>query len=66
MRLAYSVSAICSGRTGRATLYSDRVKFTWQLKRDMPGLDIFGHGVRGMVDKAEALDLYAYLIVLEN
>ena len=60
------ISTVCSERTGRGTLHSARVDFTRQLKSDIPGLDIFGHGVKSMVDKAEALDPYMFHIAVEN
>lgn len=61
-----SISTVCSQRTGNVTLHSSRVDFTWKLKEDLPELDIFGHGVNPMNDKAEALDPYRYHIAVEN
>jgi hypothetical protein len=61
-----SISTVCSKRTGNVTLHSTRVDFTWRLKEDLPELDIFGHGVNPMNDKAEALDPYRYHIAVEN
>ena len=61
-----TISTVCSERRGRATLHSARVDFTWRLKDEMPELAIFGHGVRDMVDKAEALDPFRYHIAVEN
>jgi hypothetical protein len=60
------ISTVCSERTGNVTLHSTRVDFTWRLKGDLPELDIFGHGVNPMNDKAEALDSYRYHIAVEN
>ena len=60
------LSTVCSKRTGNVTLHSTRVDFTWRLKDDLPELDIFGHGVNPMLDKAEALDPYRYHIAVEN
>ncbi|MGB3210833.1 MAG: glycosyltransferase family 10 [Desulforhopalus sp.] len=60
------ISTVCSQRTGNITLHSTRVNFTWRLKEDLPELDIFGHGVKPMNDKAEALDPYKYHIAVEN
>jgi len=60
------ISTVCSERTGNVTLHSTRVDFTWRLKGDLPELDIFGHGVNPMNDKAEALDPYRYHIAVEN
>lgn len=61
-----TISTVCSERTGKATMHSTRVEFTWRLKEEMPELDIFGHGVRNMIDKAEALEPYRYHIAVEN
>jgi hypothetical protein len=61
-----NISTVCSQRTGKVTLHSARVEFTWQLKEDLPELDIYGHGVNPMNDKAEALDPYRFHIAVEN
>jgi hypothetical protein len=60
------ISTVCSRRTGNTTLHSTRVNFTWKLKEELQELDIFGHGVNPMDDKAEALDPYKYHIAVEN
>jgi len=60
------ISTVCSQRTGKVTLHTSRVDFTWRLKDALPELDIYGHGVRPMVDKAEALDSYRFHIAVEN
>lgn len=60
------ISTVCSSRRGSLTLHSRRVDFTEELLMRIPELDRFGHGVRPMVDKAEALDPYQYHIAVEN
>jgi Glycosyltransferase family 10 (fucosyltransferase) C-term len=60
------ISTVCSEHTGKVTTHSNRVSFIQRLKDELPELDIFGHGMRTMVAKAEALDLYKYHIVVEN
>ena len=60
------ISTVCSQRKGNITLHSTRVDFTGRLKEDIEELDIFGHGVKPMNDKAEALDPYKYHIAVEN
>lgn len=60
------ISTVCSQRTGNVTLHSTRVDFTWRLKDELPELDIYGHGVNPMNDKAEALDGYLFHIAVEN
>ncbi|TKB11871.1 hypothetical protein FCL48_02490 [Desulforhopalus sp. IMCC35007] len=60
------LSTVCSQRTGNVTLHSTRVAFTWRLKDEIPELDIYGHGVNPMNDKAEVLDPYQFHIAVEN
>ncbi|MEE4243125.1 MAG: glycosyltransferase family 10 [Desulfopila sp.] len=61
-----AISTVCSSRSGKTTLHSERVSFTWWLKERMDELAIFGHGVNPMRDKAEALDPFKYHIAVEN
>nr|WP_303649956.1 glycosyltransferase family 10 [Desulfobotulus pelophilus] len=61
-----NLSTVCSSRRGRFTLHSKRVDFTRRLKACLPEMDVFGHGVKPMADKAEALDPYRYHITIEN
>ena len=61
-----TIATVCSQRVGRPTLHSARVAFTHKLQQELPEMDVFGHGVRNMVDKAEALDPYKYHITVEN
>jgi hypothetical protein len=61
-----TISTVCSIRQGKLTLHYRRYNFTERLKNLFPELDIFGHGVRPMNDKAEALDPYQFHIVIEN
>lgn len=60
------ISTICSDRTGQTTLHSARVSFTKKLQLDISEMEVYGHGVRPMDDKAEALDPYKYHITVEN
>lgn len=60
------LSTVCSQRKGNVTLHSTRVDFTWRLKDEVPELDIYGHGVNPMNDKAEVLDPYRFHIAIEN
>lgn len=61
-----TISTVCSIRQGRLTLHYKRFHYTQKLKNYIPDLDIFGHGVNPMNDKAEALDPYKYHIAIEN
>jgi len=61
-----TISTVCSIRQGKLTLHYKRFHFTERLKEQIPELDIYGHGVNPMSDKAEALDPYQYHIIVEN
>ena len=61
-----TISTVCSSRQGRLTMHYKRYHFTNELKARIPELDIFGHGVKTMNDKAEALDSYKYHVTVEN
>lgn len=60
------ISTVCSSKQMRHTLHQNRYDFTQALKADMPELDIFGHGVRPIDDKADALDDYRHHLSIEN
>lgn len=59
-------SIICSTKAQGHTLHRERLAFSLELVRLMPEIDHFGHGVRHMDDKAEALDSYRYHVAIEN
>ena len=61
-----TISTVCSIRQGRLTLHHRRYNFTAQLKKHISELDIYGHGVKPINDKAEALDSYQHHIAIEN
>lgn len=60
------VSTVCSSKRQGNTLHRTRYDFTQALKALLPQLDIYGHGVRPLVDKADALDDYRYHLAIEN
>lgn len=60
------ISTVCSSKRQRHTLHNRRYRFTQDLKQMLPKLDIYGHGVRKIDDKAEALDNYKYHVAIEN
>lgn len=60
------ISTVCSSKKQTHTLHSKRYEFTQKLKCAIPGLDIYGHGVRPMMDKAESIYNYKYHIAIEN
>lgn len=60
------ISTVCSNKKQKHTLHNQRYLFTQNIKELIPELDIYGHGVKDMDDKAEALDDYKYHIAIEN
>ncbi len=60
------ISTVCSAKRQKHTLHAARYDFTWQLKKDLPELEIYGRGVRPIDDKAEALDSFRYHLAIEN
>ncbi|MHB1085904.1 MAG: glycosyltransferase family 10 domain-containing protein [Thiobacillus sp.] len=63
---AQLISTVCSSKQQKHTLHNLRYAFTMKIKAAMPELDHFGHGVKLIDDKAEALDPYRYHIAIEN
>ncbi len=61
-----NLSTVCSSKRQRHTLHRLRHDFTWKLKREFPELEIYGHGVRPLKVKADALDPYRYHLSIEN
>jgi len=61
-----NISAIVSSKKQRHTLHAKRVDFIETLGKSIPALQRFGHGIRAMNDKAEALDPFRYHIAIEN
>ena len=47
-------------------MHSHRVRFTQWMQTQLPQLDVFGHGVRYIEDKSDAIDPYRYHIAIEN
>lgn len=62
----HDVSMVWSGKKERHTWHRDRYEFMRRIRDSLPGLDVYGRGVRQLVDKAEALDSYRYHIAIEN
>lgn len=61
-----TIATVCSNKRQRHTLHNRRYQFVQQLKELIPELDVYGHGVRPMTDKAESLDSYRYHVAIEN
>ena len=60
------ISTVCSSKQQRHTLHQSRYEFVQWLKARLPELDVFGHGVRFIDDKADAVDPYRCHIAIEN
>ena len=60
------ISTVCSNKRMRYTLHHARYEFTQELKTSLPALEIFGHGVRHVHDKADAIDPYELHLAIEN
>lgn len=60
------LSTVCSTKQHRHTLHNRRYSFTKKLQKLLPEMDVFGHGVCSINDKAEALDAYRYHLTIEN
>lgn len=60
------VSTVCSSKQQKHTLHYQRYQFVQELKQWLPQMEVYGHGVRPMDDKSEALDAYRYHVAIEN
>lgn len=60
------ISTVCSSKQQKHTLHNLRYAFTVRLKQALPEMNHYGHGVKPMDDKAEALDPYRYHLAIEN
>lgn len=60
------ISTVCSSKQQKHTLHHLRFAFTMALKEHLPELDIFGHGMQPLDEKADALDAYRYHLAIEN
>lgn len=61
-----TLSTVCSDKQQSHTLHAKRYQFTWDLKRVLPELEIYGRGIRAVKDKAQALDGFRYHLAIEN
>ncbi|NNC86836.1 MAG: glycosyltransferase [Akkermansiaceae bacterium] len=60
------ISAVCSTKRQRHTLHRRRYDFVMGLKERLPGMELFGRGIRFVEDKADALDPFKYHVAIEN
>lgn len=62
-----NLSTVCSGKRMKHTAHARRYDFIEGLKARLGDqLDWFGHGIRPISDKAEAMDPFRYHIAIEN
>ncbi len=61
-----TIATVCSNKRQRHTLHNRRYQFIQRLQQAIPELEVFGHGVRRMDDKRQALDAYQYHVAIEN
>lgn len=59
-------STLCSSKQQAHTMHARRYDFTQRLKAELPELDVYGHGVRYVKHKYEALDPYRFHLIIEN
>lgn len=60
------ISTVCSSKQQAHTMHALRYNFTQKLKTEVPELEIFGHGVRYVEKKSDALDPFKFHLVIEN
>jgi len=61
-----TISTVCSSKRQAHTVHALRYDFTQWLKAKLPELEIYGHGVRYVEKKHEALDRYRFHLAIEN
>lgn len=60
------LSTVCSSKQQKHTLHYARYRLTAELAKKMPEMDWFGHGVKKLDFKYEALSPYRYHLAVEN
>jgi hypothetical protein len=60
------ISTVCSAKQQAHTLHRKRYQFVKWLRERMPEMDVYGHGVCDIDDKADAVDPYKCHIAIEN
>lgn len=66
IRKSQPISTVCSSKQQKHTLHAQRYAFTQRLKKELPELEIYGHGVRYVEHKYEALAPYRFHLSVEN
>ena len=60
------LSSVCSSKLGRITNHSRRFEFTQYAQKRIGELDVYGHGVKFISKKFQALDSYKFHLAIEN
>lgn len=60
------ISTVCSSKQMKQTLHHARYVLTKHLSETIPGFEWYGHGVKFMEQKSDALDSYKYHVAVEN
>jgi hypothetical protein len=60
------ISTVCSEKRQTHTCHARRYDFIQQLRTLVPEMEVFGHGVRDIDDKADAVDPWRYHVAIEN
>ena len=60
------ISTVCSSKQMRHTGHHDRYVLTSAIAKAIPDFDWYGHGVRPLERKCDALDRYKYHLAVEN
>lgn len=60
------ISTVCSSKQMKQTLHHARYVLTKHLSEAIPGFEWYGHGVKFMEKKSDALDTYKYHVAVEN
>lgn len=61
-----AIGMMSSAKRNTHTRHLDRYRFTMALAEHMPEAAIFGHGLKEIDDKAQAIDPYRYQVAIEN
>lgn len=60
------IATVCSNKQMGHTMHRKRYDFVQRLRAELPALDVYGHGVRPIADKAQAVEPYRYHLAIEN
>jgi len=61
-----TISAVCSAKQMRHTQHLSRYRLVSALAAEISGFNWYGHGVRPIEKKSDALDPYKYHVAVEN